>query len=295
MKLPFDEREGIIYYNGKYLDWRDAKVHVLNHGLHYGSSCFEGLRIYNGKIFKNLEHAERLCASASLLDFKNFKMKPEEIAEICVEVCRKNNILNGYIRPIAFRGSEEMQVGTLNTSIHFVVAAWQWPNYPEEKKTSGVHFVVAKYKRPPADSGPVFAKVGGFYVSSTLVKNEATEQGFDDALMLDFRDFIAESSASNVFFVKENEIHTPIADCFLNGITRQTIIKLAKDSGFKVLEKHIKLEDLPLYEDAFTTGSAAEICKIASITTRNLETKFEFKQSKVSNFLLAEYKKLVQM
>lgn len=291
--IPFDKRVGIIYYNGEFLEWPEAKVHVLNHGLHYGSSCFEGLRIYNGKIFKNFEHAERLRFSANELGFANFKMTSKEIAEICIQVCAKNNILNGYIRPIAFRGSEQMQVGATASSIHFAVAAWHWPNYSEEKKIKGINLVVAKYKRPSAESGPVFAKVGGFYVSPTLVKNDAESLGFDDALMLDFRNFIAESSTSNVFFVKGNEIHTPIPDCFLNGITRQTIIEIAKNIGIHVVEKHISLEDLIKYTDGFTTGTAAEVCKIASVTTRDLKQKYLFKDSNISNLLLQEYKKVV--
>ena len=187
-----------------------------------------------------------------------------------------------------------MQVGTHHTAVNFAVAAWHWPNYSEEKKMHGINLVVGKYKRPSPESGPVFAKVGGLYVSSTLVKNDATALGFDDAIMLDWRDFIAESSTSNVFFAKEEEIHTPIPDCFLNGITRQTVIEIAKNMGIKVIERHIKLADLKDYTDGFTTGSAAEVCKISSVTTRDLKQKYEFKENTISSTMLKEYQKLVK-
>lgn len=295
LPIPLDEREGFIFFNNKFIPWKEAKIHVLTHGLHYGSSCFEGVRIYNGKIFKNLEHAERLLFSASCMDFTNFltPFTAKEIADICDETCKKNNILNGYIRPIFWRGSEQLQVSAPDTKINFAVAAWSWPNYSEAKKKEGLKLLIGLYKRPSHESGPVFAKVGGFYVSPTLIKHDAEKQGFDDCLMLDYRNYIAECSTSNFFAVFGNEIHTPIPDCFLNGITRQTVIELAKNLGYKVIERHMELNELANATDAFSTGTASEITRIASVTLRDLNVKYEFKESSVSIHLLEEYKRLV--
>jgi branched-chain amino acid aminotransferase len=293
LPIPFDERDGLLYLDGEFIPWKEAKLHVLTHALHYGSSCFEGLRIYDGKIFKNEEHAKRLLFSASELDMK-VKITEKEIEEICIEICRKNNVLNGYIRPIFWRGSEQMQVSAPETKIHFAVACWAWPNYSEEKKKSGLRLVIAKYKRMSPECAPVFAKVGGLYVSSTLVKHDAEKLGFDDCLMLGSQGFIAESSTSNVFFVFDNTLHTPKADCFLNGITRQTVIELAKTLNIPVFEREIALEELINAQDAFTTGTAAEISKIASITKRDLTTTFEFKDAKLSHFLMSKYKELTK-
>ena len=294
IKQPrFDNREGKIFLNNKFISWEDSKIHTLNHSLHYGSSCFEGIRIYNGKIFKNKEHAERLLFSASTLDLAP-EFTPNQIQEICIDLCKKNNILNGYIRPLFWRGSEEMLIGTTNLIPQFSVAAWSWPQYSEQKKMDGKHLIVAKYKRPSPESGPVFSKIGGLYVASTLVKNDATKHGFDDCIMLDYRNYIAESSTSNIFFVFGGEIHTPIADCFLNGITRQTVILLAKELGYKVIERHIKLEEIEKAEDAFLTGTAAEVSKISSVTLRDLKTRYDFQNNQVSHHLIKEYKNLVK-
>ena len=186
-----------------------------------------------------------------------------------------------------------MQVGARNSDVRFAVSSWQWPNYDETKKKAGLRFILGLYKRQSAECAPVFAKASGLYVASTLCKNDAENKGFDDCLMLDYRDFVAESSTSNVFFVFGSEIHTPIADCFLNGITRQTVIKLARDLGYTVIERHMKLEELSVADDAFATGTAAEVSKIASVTTRDLNTIYEFKESTVSHHLMEEYKKLV--
>jgi branched-chain amino acid aminotransferase len=293
LPIPFDKREGFIYHNGEFLNWKEAKIHILTHALHYGSSCFEGVRIYNGKIFKNKEHAERLLFSASELSM-NVSIKAEEIEEICLETCKKNNIKNGYIRPVFWRGSEQMQVYAPHSKIHFAVASWGWPNYSEEKKFKGSHLVVAKYKRASPESGPVFAKIGGLYVSSTLVKHDAENLGFDDALMLGYKGFIAETSTSNIFFVFDGELHTPKADCFLNGITRQTVISLAKEMGIKVVEREISLEELSHVSDAFITGTASEVSRVASIATRDLKTKYEFREVKISTYLMQKYNELTK-
>jgi branched-chain amino acid aminotransferase len=187
-----------------------------------------------------------------------------------------------------------MQVSAPYSKIHFAVASWDWPNYSQEKKLKGSNLVVAKYKRASPESGPVFAKVGGLYVSSTLVKHDAEKLGFDDCLMLGYKGFVAESSTSNIFFVFDGELHTPKADCFLNGITRQTVISLAKDLGIKVVEREISLEELAKASDAFMTGTASEISRVASITTRDLGTKYEFKDAKISTYLMQKYKELTR-
>jgi branched-chain amino acid aminotransferase len=289
--IPFDQREGCIYFNGDFINWKDAKVHILNHSMHYGSSCFEGIRIYNGKIFKALEHAERLMYSASQLELKP-SFTPLQVVEICSEVCKKNNIIDGYIRPLIWRGSEEIRVGNTLDNCNFMVAVWQWPNYSEEKKFTGAKLLLSKYCRPPANSGPVTAKIGGLYVSSTLAKNEATNRNFDDALMLDYRGYVAETSTSNIFFVFNGEIHTPIADCFLKGITRQVVIELAESLEYKVVERHIHLDELKDATDAFFTGTASEISKVLSLQAGDI--LYEFKESEISHLLLKEYKALVQ-
>lgn len=295
MSLPisFDNRDGFIYYNNEFIDWRDAKVHILNHGLHYASSVFEGTRIYNGKIFKNHEHNVRLHKSAEYLDFKIPK-SAEEINELCYEICKKNNIVNGYIRPVAFRGSEQMQIAASQTSTHFAIAAWSWPSYySDEAKKIGLRLRVAKYRRPSPDSAPVHAKAAGLYMICTISKHEVEKDGFNDALMLDYRGYIAEGTGANFFAIFDGEIHTPIADCFLNGLTRQNVIKMAKDLGYKLVERHIKLEELANADDAFFTGTAAEVTKIGSVTTLDGQRTYEFRGNKISSHLLEKYKELV--
>lgn len=293
LPIPFDKREGIIFLNGEYVNWRDAKIHILTHALHYGSSCFEGLRIYDGKIFKNLEHAKRLLESAKMMDFK-LEYSKEQIAEACIEVCKKNNVQNGYIRPIVWRGSEQMQVSARFSKIHFSIATWGWPSINSNLKKEGLNLIVGMYKRSSPECFPVFAKAGGLYVSSTLVKHEAENRGFHDCLMLDYRNYIAESSTSNFFVCFEDEIHTPIADCFLNGITRKVTMEIAKNLGYKVVERHIKLEELKNATDAFLTGTAAEISKVASVTERDLKTVYEFKSNKITKKLLEAYQEYVK-
>lgn len=293
LPVPFDKREGFMYCDGKIVAWGDAKLHVLTHALHYGSACFEGIRIYGGKVFKNAEHSDRLCASANMMDFAILESS-EEISQICADICKKNNILDGYIRPIAWRGSEQMQVSAKYTKIHFAVAAWEWPQYPENIKKHGLKLLVGLYKRQSPECGPVHAKASGLYVTSTLIKHDAEKRGFDDSLALDYRDYIAESSTSNFFVVFENEIHTPIPDCFLDGITRKTIISLAKDLGYKVVERHISLHELKDANDAFLTGTASEVARVSSVTERNLKVVYEFKESAVFIRLLSKYQELVR-
>ncbi len=288
--IPFDQRDGFIWYNGSFVPWKDAKVHVLNHGLHYGSSVFEGERAYGGKIFKMTEHSKRLHKSAEILGFK-IPYSVEKLDEVKKECLIKQNLTDAYVRAFAWRGSEKMAIGAKNTSIHVAVACWQWPSYyGEEMKKLGLKLKIARYKRPSPEMAPVAAKAAGLYMICTISKNEAEDLGYDDAVMLDYRGFIAEATGANLFFItRNNELHTPLADCFLNGITRQTVIEIAKNLGIKVVERHIKLEELSEMQDAFLTGTAAEITRIKSI-----DDKYSFPViSKVTLDLMNAYKELV--
>lgn len=292
LPLAFDTREGFIFHNGAYKPWKDARIHILTHALHYGSSCFEGIRIYEGKIFKNREHAGRMIESAKALEL-NLPFTAYEIEQICIETCKVNNVKDGYIRPLCWRGSNQMQVSAQHSDIHFSVSTWEWANKIETLRR-GQRLIVGKYKRPSPECGPVHAKAGGLYVSSTLVKHDAENKGFNDALMLDFRDYIAECTTSNFFAVFDDEIHTPTPDCFLNGITRQTIIHIAKTLGYKVVERNIKLGELREARDAFSTGTAAEISKISSVSERDLKAVYELKDTDVSDRLLKAFHEFVR-
>lgn len=290
--IPFDKRTGKIFYNGNFVEWQNANTHILNHGLHYASSVFEGVRMYNGKIFKNTIHNERLHNSAKILDFK-LPYSIEELDALCTEVCKVNNLKDCYIRPVAWRGSEQMQISGSKNKIHLAIATWAWPALHADLKRTGVNMVVANYRRPPANCAPVFAKAAGLYMIVTISKHEAERMGFQDALMLDFHGNVAEATGANFFAIFDGEIHTPTPDCFLNGITRQTVIIFAKELGFKVVERKITLEELANAQDAFITGTAAEVSKVASISTID-GTKYEFKESKISNYLLDKYQELVR-
>ena len=264
--IPFDRRDGFIWYNGKLVDWKEAKVHVLNHGLHYGSCVFEGERIYNKKIFKSTEHSTRLHASAQILGFE-IPYSIEEIDSAKKEIAAKQGIIDGYMRAFAWRGSEKMAVSAQGNKIHLAIACWPWPPYySDEARKVGLKLKFARYKRPSPETAPVAAKAAGLYMICTISKHEAENEGYNDALMLDYRGYLAEATGANLFLVMKNgELHTPLPDCFLNGITRLTVIDLAKKRGIKVVERHIKPEELSDAVDAFLTGSAAEITRIGSI------------------------------
>lgn len=264
--IPFDKRDGYIWYNGEFVAWADAKVHVLNHGLHYASSVFEGERIYNGKIFKCTQHSERLHKSAEILGFK-IPYSVEELDNLKNQMVKKQNIVDGYMRAFAWRGSEKMAISAQGNKIHVAIACWPWPPYySDEARKKGLRLKFAKYKRPSPETAPIAAKAAGLYMICTISKHEVENEGYNDALMLDYRGYLAEATGANLFLVmKNNELHTPLPDCFLNGITRQTIIELAKKRGIKVVERHIKPEELADAKDAFLTGSAAEVTRIGSI------------------------------
>ena len=265
--IPFDKRSGKIWFDGNLVEWKDAKLHVLTHGLHYASSVFEGLRVYDGSIFKLNEHTERLFYSASRLGFK-IPYSVNEINEFCKEVVKIQNIENGYVRPLAWRGSEMMAVSAQKNTIHVAIAAWEWGSYFDPKiKINGIKLDISKWQKPAPNSIPWDAKGAANYVINTLSKHSAEEKGFNDSMMLDYQGNIAEATGANVFFINEEqtEIYTPIADSFLNGITRRTIIEIAKSINIKVIEKKIKLEDLPSFKGSFLTGTAAELTPVSQI------------------------------
>lgn len=265
MSLPFDDRDGKIWLDGKLIEWRDAKLHVLSHGLHYGSSVFEGERAYAGKVFKNREHTVRFKKSAEMLGFE-IPYSYEQIEAAKEEVLKANGWQNAYLRPVAWRGSEMMAVAAQNSKIHVAVAAWEWPSmFKPEIKEKGIRLKWAPYKRPSPETEPVHAKAAGLYMICTISKHDAEKHGYNDALMLDYRGYLAEATGANLFLVIDGEIHTPTADCFLNGITRQTVIELAKNRQIKVHERHIMPEELSKVQEVFLTGTAAEITPVGEI------------------------------
>lgn len=289
--IPFDKRDGFIWYNGNFVPWSDAKVHILNHGLHYASSVFEGERVYNGKIFECSWHSRRLHESANYLGFK-VPYTADQLNEFKKLTVKKQNITDGYMRVFAWRGSEKMAISAQNNFIHTAIACWPWPPYySDEARKKGIRLKFAKYKRPSPETAPIAAKAAGLYMICTISKHEAENEGYNDALMLDYRGYLAEATGANLFLVMNNdEIHTPTADCFLNGITRQTIIKLAKKRGIKIVERHIKPEELAEVKDAFLTGSAAEITRISEV-----DNKYFYPQaSKATTDLIKDYHQLVR-
>jgi branched-chain amino acid aminotransferase len=263
--IPFDDRDGFIWYDDRLVPWRDAKLHVLNHGLHYASCVFEGERVYSGKVFRLEEHNERLLNSARVLGFE-VPASMGDLATATAEVISSNKIVDGYVRPIAWRGAEQMGVSAQASKIHLAIAAWDWPAYfPPEARAKGIRMKWAKWARPAPNTAPTQAKAAGLYMICTLSKHDAEAAGCDDALMLDWREQIAEGTGANIFLVINGELHTPTPDCFLNGITRQTVIGLAKKRGIKVVERAIMPEELAKADEVFLTGSAAEVTPVGEI------------------------------
>ena len=284
----FSNHEGIIYLDGKMLPWKEAKLHVLSHGLHYASSVFEGERSYGGKVFKEIEHTNRLHHSAKVLGF-DIPYTVEEICSIRRKVLEANSITDGYIRPVAWRGSEMMGISAQETSIHFSVSAWEWPSYfSKEAKLRGIRLKISDWKRPSPETAPIDTKAAGLYMICTLSKHQAESEGYEDSLMLDYRGLIAEATGANIFFVINNELHTPIPDCFLNGITRKTVIDIAKNLNVNVVERYMKPEEMEKAEECFVTGTAAEVTPVREIG------KYKFKPGKMCNLMIEEYTKLTQ-
>lgn len=263
--IPFDERDGFIWINGDIVPWRDAKIHVLSHGLHYASSVFEGERMYNGKIFKSREHSERFHKSAGILGMK-VPYSVDELEEIKYKVCEENGLKSAYVRPVAWRGGEQMGVSAKLTKTHVAVAAWSWGAYfDEEKRDKGITLKTSNWRRPAPDTAPTQSKAAGLYMICTVSKHAVEDEGYDDALMLDYRGYIAEASAANFFAVKDGTLLTPTPDCFLNGITRQTVIALAKSMNIPFEERHIKPDELGDFQEIFVTGTAAEVTAVGQI------------------------------
>ncbi len=261
-----DDRDGFIWLDGKLVDWRSAQVHVLNQGLHYASSVFEGERAYKGKVFKLREHTERLFYSAEILKMKiNFTV--QQIIDAHAEVIEANGLSDCYIRPVVYRGSEVMGLLPSNNPAHVAIAAWVWPSYFDmATKMKGIRLKTATYKRPSPETEPVHSKAAGLYMICSLEKLDAEQKGFNDAMFLDYRGYIAEATGANIFFkMTDGNLHTPIADCFLNGITRRTAMELAQKNGIKVIERHIKPEELSQVTECFLCGTAAEITPVSSI------------------------------
>ena len=281
--IPFDQREGSLWYDGKLVPWKSAQTHVLTHGLHYASSVFEGERIYGGRIYKLKEHTQRLFDSAETLGF-TIPYTQDEISAACQAAAEVQGIKDGYIRPVAFRGSEMMAVSAQSTKIHVAIAAWSWPSYfsPAEK-LKGIRLEISKWRRPSPETGPVHAKAAGLYMICTLSKHAAESRSYADALMFDYRGLVAEATGANVFFVKDGALHTPTPDCFLNGITRQSVIAIAKARGIKVVERHIKPEEMADFSECFLTGSAAEVTPVSEIG------EYRFKPGQLSETLMNAY------
>ena len=284
----FADRDGKIWYNGEMVDWRDAQVHVLTHGLHYASSVFEGERMYSGEIFKLREHTERLFYSARELGFQ-IPYTVEEIDAACIETCEANGITEGYLRPIAWRGSEMMGVSAQINKINVAIAAWEWPSYfSPEARMNGITLQVSKWKRPSPETEPVHAKAAGLYMICTLSKHQAEADGFQDALMLDWRGQVAEATGANVFFVMDDgKIHTPTPDCFLDGITRRTVIELAKKRGYDVIERAIMPEEMASASECFLTGTAAEVTPVSVIGD------YTFTPGEVCRYMMEDYDRAV--
>jgi len=284
---PFDQRDGFIWMNGGLVPWSDAQLHVLSHALHYASCVFEGERMYGGKIFKLREHSERLFESAKLLGFE-IPYTVEEIDAACYEAANAQNIVDGYVRPVAWRGSEMMGVSAQETKINVAVAVWEWPSYfdPAER-LKGIRLNMSEWKRPSPETAPCKAKAAGLYMICTLSKHAAEDQGYADSMMLDYRGHVAEATGANVFFQREGKLHTPTPDCFLDGITRRTVIDLAKARQIDVVERTILPEEMADFEECFITGTAAEVTPVSEIGPYN------FTPGQISQALMEDYAKLV--
>ncbi len=286
--VPFDDRDGFIWWDGKLIPWRDAKLHVLSHGLHYGSAVFEGERSYGGNIFKLDAHTDRLIKSAQILGYE-IPFTREQINQACKDVLKANNLVDAYVRPLAWRGSEQLAVSAQQTKIHLMVACWEWPNLFGADRMKGVRLGIADWRRPHPQTAPTASKAAGLYMIGTLSKHKAEEQGFNDALMYTWDGYVGEVTGANIFFVQDGKLHTPIPDCFLDGITRRTVIALAKARGIEVIERHIKPEELATFGEAFVTGTAAEITPVRQIG------ELHFEPSSITETLKSDYEALVMM
>ncbi|MEQ8896614.1 MAG: branched-chain amino acid aminotransferase [Roseovarius sp.] len=267
----YDDRDGQIWMDGTLADWRDANVHILTHALHYASSVFEGERAYNGKIFRSREHSERLHYSAGQLDFE-IPFTVEEIEAAKAEVLKANGLTDAYVRAVAWRGAgPDMGVASAGNPVRLAIAAWEWGAYYGDAKMKGAKLDISKWKRPSPETIPSHAKAAGLYMICTLSKHAAEAKGCSDAMMFDYRGYVAEATGANIFFVKDGEVHTPTPDCFLNGLTRQTVISMLEDRQVKVHERHIMPEELESFQQCWLTGTAAEVTPVGQIGDYNFE------------------------
>ncbi|QDO98127.1 branched-chain amino acid aminotransferase [Ferrovibrio terrae] len=281
--LPYDDRDGLIWLDGKLVPFRDAKLHVLTHGLHYASAVFEGERAYGGEVFHLTEHSQRLIDSGKLLDF-TIPYSVEEIDRATRETVAANKMADCYIRPIAWRGSEMMGVSAQQNKIHVAIAVWEWPSYfSPEAKMKGLRLQISDWRRPAPNTAPTKAKAVGLYMICTLSKHKAEREGYQDALMLDWRGQIAEATGANIFFAKDGKLHTPTPDCFLDGITRRAVIAMAKGRGIEVIERPMQPEEMAGFDECFLTGTAAEVTPVSEIGP------YKFTPGKICQALLGEF------
>ena len=284
----YDDRDGHIWMDGKMIPWRDANVHIMTHAMHYASSVFEGERAYNGKIFKSREHSERLCRSAEMIDFK-VPYTVDELEAAKAEVLAASGLKDAYIRAIAFRGAgEDMGVASARNPVRVAIAAWEWGAYYGDAKMKGAKLDISKWKRPSPETIPSHAKAAGLYMICTMSKHAAEAKGCSDAMMFDYRGYVAEATGANIFFVKDGEVHTPDPDCFLNGITRQTVIGMLRERGIIVHERHIMPEELEGFEQCWLTGTAAEVTPVGQIG------EFKFEVGALTRDIAESYEKLVR-
>lgn len=285
---PYDDRDGFIWMDGEMVPWRDAKLHVLSHAVHYASSVFEGERLYSGKIYKLTEHTERLFESARILGI-DIPHTVAEIDQACRDVCVKNGLVDGYIRPVAWRGSGQMGVSAQEAGVHVAIAAWDWGSYfdPAER-LKGIKLAMADFRRPDPATIPAKAKAAGLYMICTLEKHKAEANGYADAMMLDWRGRVAECTGANIFFVKDGVIHTPTPDCFLDGITRRSVIELARRRGYDIVERVVMPDELSSFSECFITGTAAEVTPVSAIGSYN------FQPGEITETLLNDYMAEVQ-
>ncbi|HET6235013.1 MAG TPA: branched-chain amino acid aminotransferase [Acetobacteraceae bacterium] len=285
--IPFDDRDGWIWWDGALVPWREANLHVLSHGMHYASAVFEGERAYSGNIFRLRDHSNRLINSGRILGFE-IPYTAEQIDAACLQVLAANNLTDGYVRPIAWRGSEMLAVSAQQTTIHLAIAAWPWPSYFGAERMAGIRLGMAPWKRPSPETAPTASKATGLYMIGTMSKHAAEEAGYNDALMLDWRGYVSEGTGANVFLVLDGDIHTPTPDCFLDGITRRSVMALARRKQMKVIERHIDVSELSRATEVFLAGTAAEVCAVREIAGH------AYTPGRITETLMQDYDALVQ-